>query len=430
MERVSRVLLSAIMLGCFSPFAYAEVFSNLHFGTNYHIYDDSSVTSGALVAYNNLFINDPLMLENYGEVSSQIFIADGTQFKFQNSGTFSGEIVFGTGSSLVQIVKNASDMNHLNMQNSGSWSVLVQGGATPLSLSDIRQMAIGADKIILDQAILTLGTTVQTKSLTITTPIEIEGDVLIDLTDAQIYNGMTLVSGVTGSGAINIYAPDIDRLYYAAARRVGEDFILDIARETDYEKIFGMGNVRGAFINQMRASGANQTLLSALDSQLTMTGVQKVMSSSVVFNPVKLIKPIHSFYRQSVAENYSTDFDVHARPIYIFGDGMKILAGSIGINHSVGNWIFGLFGHAGNFSVSDDFDEYGGNFIGGSLNVKWFDESVWIDSSMGYSYASFDTDEIFSGTGETTNPSGQSMYFSSNVGTDFYRGDFYYRGRY
>ena len=102
MERARQVLSSAVILGCvlFSPFAYAEVFSNLHFGTNYHIYDDSSVTSGALVAYDNLFIDDSLVLENYGEVSSQILIANNTEFLFQNSGTFSGEIVFGTDSSL------------------------------------------------------------------------------------------------------------------------------------------------------------------------------------------------------------------------------------------------------------------------------------------------------------------------------------------
>ena len=102
------------------------------------------------------------------------------------------------------------------------------------------------------------------------------------------------------------------------------------------------------------------------------------------------------------------------------------MAGSVNVNHTFGNWVFGLSGHIGNFFVSDDLDEYGGNFIGGLLNAKWSDESVWIDSGLGYSYARFDTDEIFTGTGVTNNPNSQSIYLSSNIGTDFYMDDFYF----
>ena len=433
MERANRILLSAIMLGCilFARVANGEVFSNFHSGDNYHIYEDSSVMAGALVEFNNLFIDNPLALTNFGEISSQIFIANGTELQFQNSGVFSGEIIFGENSQLTQIIKNSSDINRLNMQNTGNWSVLVQGGSETLSLADIRRMAIGADKIILDQVILILGESVQTKSLFKSrsfaiTPIEISGEVLIDLTGTQIYNGMTLMSGVAGDGAVNIYAPDIGRLYYASARRIGEDIILDIARETDYEKIFGTGNARGAFINQMRISGTNRTLLNALDSEMTMTGVKKVMSNSVVFNPVKLMRPVNSFFRQSMAENYNPDSDFNARPIYIFGDGMNLLVGEININQSFENWIFGVSGQAGNFSVSDDFDEYGGSFIGGAVKARWSDKSLWIDSVAGYSQVRFDTDEIFNGTGAISNPNGQTIYFSSNAGADFCQDDFYF----
>ena len=433
MERVIRYFLSAVMLGCvlFARVANAEIFFNFYSGDDYHLYKDSSVTADALVEFDNLFIDNSLTMSNLGEISSRVFIADNTEFQFQNSGIFSGEIVFGENSSLVQIIKNSSDINHLNMLNATGWSVLVQGGDETLSLADIQNMAIGADKIILDQAILTLGTTtVQNKSLGMCsisiTPIEISGDVIIDLTGVQIYNGMILLSGVTGDGAVNIYSPDVGRLYYASGVRIDEELILNIARETDYEKIFGTDNARGAFINQMRISGTNRTLLNILDSQMTITGLERAISSSAVFNPIKLMRPVLAFYRQSVSESFNFESDFNARPIYIFGDGMKLLVGEININHTFNNWIFGVSGQVGNFSVSDDFDEYGGDFIGGTLNAKWSDKSMWIDSSAGYSRVNFDTDEIFSGTGVTSNPNGWAMYFSANAGADFYHNDFYF----
>ncbi len=435
MERVWRDLLTVIMLGCvlFPRLAVAEIFDNGYSGDYYHLYEDSIVTADALVEYDKLFIDNGLLLQNYGEISSSMVIENGTEFKFQNSGIFSGEITFGDNSWLVQVIRNLDDINNLNLSNSGSWSVLVQDGGQILSFSDIQSFASGADKIVLDGATLTLGSVepvVFARALTSPTPIEIKGEVWIDLGDTQISDGMTLISGITGDGSVNILSPDVGRLYYLHTHQAGDNLILDVSRETDYEKIIGDRNARGAFINKIRMGGANQSLLGALDSQMTMDGLSNVINNSAVLNPIKLMNPVSAFFRQSVLpdpENVLPDTNVSAAPVYIFGNGMNLLAGQINLGFPVMGLRIGARIDAGNFSVSDNLDDFDGNFIGGALTASWNTESLWMHSTVGYSESMFNTGDIFAGSATpVTDPTGKMLYFAGDAGMNFYKGDFYF----
>lgn len=427
MERVGKVLLTAFVLLCasFARFAHAENFSNFHSGDNYHLYENSSVAAGALVEFDNLFIDNQMLLQNYGEISSKIFISNGTELQFQNSGVFSGEIIFGDNSRLVQIIQTPDDINSVGILNPGNWSVLVQGGGHFLSLSEIKSFSSGADKIILDGATLTLGYSENTS-----VPIEIKNEVWIDLGNTQISDGMVLISGVSGEGSVNVLSPEIGYLYYLNTRKVGDDLILYFSRETDYEKIMGNRNARGAFINRMRVGGNNRSLLGALDSQMTMSGLSNVISNSAVFNPIKLMQPVSAFVRQSLVPNFENEMPktlMDVSPIYIFGSGINLLAGQINLGLPLENLIIGVHVNKGNFSVSDNFDNFTGTFIGSALTVDWNAKSLWMHSALGYSESRFDTDEIFAGTATpVTNPTGKMSYFSADTGMNFYKDDFYF----
>jgi hypothetical protein len=423
MERIGTVLFAAFALFDAMP-AHAEVFQAFHSGMNYYLYEDSSVAPGALVEFGDLFIESSLFLENRGEISSRIFIAGGTQLYFQNSGVFSGEICFGENSLLVQVVRSSADLNRPNAANSGSWTVLVQSGEA-LSLSDIRRSALRADKIILDGATITLGAAEAPgggpalRMRALPTPIELSGEVLIDLRGAEIKNGMTLLSDVSGDGSVSVLAPNVGRLYYARARRSGNNILLDIARETDYEKIFGQGSPNGAFINRMRAAGTNQALVRTLDSQTTFEGLFDVMNGSIAFNPVRLMRPVRIFNFSESMPAFGRGRSTGAGPVYIFGSDMEIYGANAHASAAAGDFVFSASGHAGALSASSGSDDFSGDFYGGNLSAFWAGESLRIGADAGLDRARFQAGAVHDGRGGAVfDPKGRAVYGNLDAGAE------------
>jgi hypothetical protein len=203
MIRIGRTFVAAFMLfGACS--AHAVVFQDFQSGADYHLYEDSIVAGGASLEFQNLFVESPLILENRGEISSDIFIAGGCEFYFQNSGAFYGDIYFGENSRMIQVIKSPVDLGTLSLANDGSFFVLVQRGGA-LALSDIRRFSPDADKIILDGATIMLGGTEPLVRGTLA-PIEIRNEIWIDLRGIRMSDGMILISNVRGGGAVNILA--------------------------------------------------------------------------------------------------------------------------------------------------------------------------------------------------------------------------------
>lgn len=413
--------MAAFVLAFAHNAARAEVFTGVHNGPDYSLYENSEVLKNSVVEFDSLNIRDTLKLENYGEISSSIFIEDNCKLYFKNSGTFSGEIYFGEDSALVQMITSGADLNRLSLVNGGSFTVLVQGGEA-LSLSEIMRVGSGADKIILDGATITLGGPAMRG---VPPRIEIEGEVWIDLANLSVSKGMLLLDNVLEGGAINIVGADVGNLHYGAARRDGNSIILDILRETDYLKILGPASLRGKFLNSVRAANPNSRMLAALDSQETMRGINNVMNNSVAFNPINLIRPVLLFNRLETVPTSGHVGDMLFEPVYIFGGGMNLYAGKIGLGIKLDDFTIMAAVMGGKLSVANSVDEFSGDFYGGNLSAYWNGESLWCGATAGYSEAKFRTDGIFDDGGAVYDPRGNAMYFSADSGINFRDGEFY-----
>lgn len=398
-----------------------------------HLTQDSNIFSGTIFDPSaNIYIDSSLQLQNSGKIFSDIFIADARELLFQNSGDFYGTIYFGENSSLVQVIKNSSDLKQLSLGSDGRFSILVQSSET-LPLAGIMHIAGNADKIILDNATISLAggdanfaRSSVVSGVKVSAPsIELAGEVWLELSNTKIYNGMRLMSGVSGDGAVNIRALDLGTLFYANAYRSGSDLFLNLSRELDYEKIFGMGDIKGKFINQMRISGEHEKLLAALDSQMSMDGVRGVMNKSYAFNPTRLsvASQVWNTFESLPTLDVPKDFSIE--PIFIFGNNINMLAGKLKGNIKYENWNFGLSGHYGTFSASDSIEDVRGDFYGANLHAYYDYKSLWMHSTAGLSKYNFDTDAIFIDGNSIYNPSATSMYLSADGGMKFDYDDFY-----
>jgi hypothetical protein len=234
---------------------------------------------------------------------------------------------------------------------------------------------------------------------------------------------MTLLTGVSGTGSVSIIAPSVGRLYYADALKIDDSIILRLARETDYEKIMGDGSKRGKFINKVRAAGKNPAFMRALDSQTSIVGIERIMNNSAMFNPIKLMQSMKLINRANDFSDLSPGINV--APSYIFDDYTNLYTTKADAVFEIENWKIGIGGHYGNFSASDEFDEFGGNIYGGNLSVRWNGDSLWIHSTAGLGKSVLKDGMIFDGNDATDNAVGTGVYFSVNTGMNFSSDEYY-----
>jgi hypothetical protein len=252
-------------------------------------------------------------------------------------------------------------------------------------------------------------------------PIEIDGAIILDV-GSGFNSSSPVLSNVYGFGTISVRASGLDSLYVPVAIFRDGNVYIQITRETDYQKIFNDG--RGAFINAARSANPGNRAVAAFDRAANMDELQSLMSRSAMFNPIKLMRPIRIFNQFAINQD-QTD-NVVLEPIYIFGEGLEIYAasGSVGINS--GEWTFRAKGYIGEFTSSDELDDFNGKFYGGNVSAIWTDETLWIDATAGLSISQFQTDGIYDGSGAAIfNPDGIASYGNFDAGAKFDSDGFY-----
>jgi tRNA pseudouridine-54 N-methylase len=438
MERVIkciRILAAAVVAValCASEARAAEYMDAVLSGGNYQLSRDTIFSDKSIIAADRITITETLSLENRGRIDCDIFINSGQQLYLQNSGDLQGLIITSEDSRLFQVVKSSSDLTRLSVSGNGSFALLLQDTES-LSLAEIMRIAAGtptaagADEIILDNAKIILGVLdavgvptevaapVLLRTRQIQPTLKLVGEVWIDIGDMPLGES-PILSNVSGDGAVNIIARSLESLWAAAPVRRDGNIYLRLARETDYQKVLGADDQRGAFINSVRAANPENKTVRALDGALDMSGLRDVMSRSAMFNPIRLMRPVRVFDSFASAESFQEqNAEFSAAPVYIFSDGMNLYAGRATANLQVENWLLSASGYAGAFYSSDEYDEFSGDFYGANLRGIWSGESLWSSVLLGFTSARFQTDEIYSAG---ANPNGMEFYGNADIGAKF-----------
>ncbi|MDL2296163.1 hypothetical protein LJC18_05170 [Lachnospiraceae bacterium OttesenSCG-928-E19] len=397
-------------------------------GRKYEIDYNFITTTNAIIEVGYININKTVTAHNQGVITSEIRLCDTCDFYIRNSGTVTGQIYAGTGSEIIQIINNSNDINRIRVAGS-SFSILVNNNDV-VSLSDVMKISSGANKITFDNASLVMTNAYNIIPDNISTKpdpkIEVIGNVTISINNLNNMNGVLLLSNVIGDGNIKIMAPDLDKLYRADTIFKNGNVYLDVNRETDYSRL--IDPTRGNFINSLRQIDPMNPTIVAMDSAASVGGIYDVANKSVMLNPIKLNDPIKMYNRFETGG---------AKPIIaplISGVETNVIVGADTTMYSARGTLAYNFGdlktsvsvYAGAFDYDDNLNEFSGNFYGGNLRAFYNDKFMWIDTTLGLTYANYKTGVIFDGKNATQNPDGISVYGVSDFGIKFDIDDEYY----
>lgn len=397
-------------------------------GCKYEIDYNFITTPNAVIETGYVNINKTVTAHNQGVITSEIRLCDTCDFYIRNSGTVTGQIYAGTGSEIIQIINNSNDINRIRVAGS-SFSILVNN-TDAVSLSDVMKISSGANKIVFDNASLVLARAYNIIPDTMPTKpdpkIELIGNVTISINNLNNMNGVLLLSNVIGDGNIKIMAPDLDKLYRADTIFKNGNVYLDVNRETDYSRL--IDPTRGNFINELRQIDPMNPTIVAMDAAGSVGGIYDVVNKSVMLNPTELNNPIkmYNHFETGGAKPIIAPLISGVETNVIIGADTTMYSARGTFAYNFGDLKTSVSAYIGSFDHDDDLNEFSGNFYGGNLRAFYNDESVWIDVTLGLTYADYKTGVIFDGKSTTTNPDGISVYGVSDIGVKFDINDEYY----
>lgn len=409
-----------ILIACFiHSVAFAKVpkyFDAVYFGNTFNVSENIIISENSIIDVNNIGINNALYFENRGHIKGDFHVCDNCEFTIRNSGETLGSIYAGKNSEIVQLITTHNDINRINVMGS-AFSILVNNTES-LKLSEVLNISAGADKIILDNAMLILGSDepVLMRSNIAVPKIELVGEIVLRVNDLRNMDNKLIMSNVTGDGVINIVSPDLDRLYVVRTFTEFSNLYLDVYRETDYAKIFD--NHMGLFLNDLRTISPENLTLNAIDNADTMEDIENIISKSVTTNPINLLKPIKIFNNLEM-NNFtlgSMKPDSGFETIYVSSTSGSMYAGKFYLSKTFNKIDLTATAYLGTFDVSDKLNEFSGVMYGGNIRARYDHESYSVKSVVGFTASSFETDVVFDGTGMTTNPDGLSVYAVTDLG--------------
>lgn len=412
----AEVFLMVVAIIAMDNVAYAAtdfVYSDIY-GTAWTIDNNTFIAESASVVIDNINVAASVFVSNAGTISGNINVCETCHLYIQNSGTINGEFYLENGAEITQVIRTNRDLTNLGLDS--NYDILVNGTEN-ISISGLINISGGVDRIVLDDAHLTLDN-LNLRSSDFSTPvIELVGDVIIYLESISALNGRPILSNVHGDGRISVYTNNNNPLYAVSLCSENNNIYANMIRETDYAKI--LKNKIGVYINSLRLTIPDDKLLIALDTATDMDGVNNLISRSVRLNPINLMAPIHifnSFERLDMGSITNKNV-VGIAPIYIF---------------SVDSYIYGAKGHIsftpydgislsasaylGIAEYEDDINHFAADFYGANMGLDIENDDLIFRSMFGITIAKFDTGPVFDGNGSVYNPSGISVYAFGEIG--------------
>lgn len=383
-------------------------------GDKYVINDDTFVSTAGMLSFYDIYIRQSVILRNMGDVYGDIHLCSGCHTYVRNSGNIIGRFVLGNNATLTQIIENASDMTQLDV--SAGYNIHVRDMAA-VSIDDISNMAAGVNRVIFENSSLLFS------QLSVQMPaIELVGNNFIIVDAASAFDGMRLLSNVSGDGAVYAYVVDASDVLHSAATYMSDgDIYLRMVRSTDYARILGGGV--GGYLDMLRVVDPESKLLRALDSAVDLPHMLKIMNESIRFNPSGLMRPVRAFDmmgRMYVPTTKPYGVTLGAAPIFFQMDDTVISATRFDVSvPMLAGATLNLAAYAGMIDGADEFDEYSGNIYGGYAAFDYRGRMVSLRMLAGGSTTTFDTPGLFDGANIRYRTDGIHLYSDVDVGVHF-----------
>lgn len=379
----------------YSVVGHAESFDITYIpgGTEYLIDVDKS--------YDVVTVNTTGHVHNYGDIGD-IFVNSGYVLSLQNTGNVYGTITLAPGAQLVQIVRSGADATLLNVNSGYDVSVV---NAADVSLNALLAATTSCNSLTIENSTIILDVS-SVRPLTLGDNV-VFNIVFPDDADSLIIENVTL-------GGLDVYFDDSgnDSLYYVshAFDAMTNTITATRVRNYNYSEILDIPGLDSVL---------DGNLLSHMNGVTSNAELQKILSESVHFNPIKLMEPVHTFHLFEMFDDVAHfGSDVAGGGVdYVFGRGTSIpvarILGNFGLGESVN---VGVSGYVGKIDVSDDYNDFSGLMYGGNIRADYNCGRVVGNVLFGITHEDFDSGFVIDGNKITYNPYGNSEYFTAAIG--------------
>ncbi len=415
---MKRFIYSFILISfCFC--AYAEDF---YAGTTNYVESFSddyiNVYSGAVInsAFGGVIFIDSngITINNDGVINADIDTNEKLIY-IRNGGTINGSIIMYDNCELTQIINSAGDIHSLNVSGNHNVNVQMTGFSGMADLNQLKTLNhVGAFQITNSGIVMNDFAEWQ------------NWDANIEVNNVTLYinNPETLHSGdvirhVNNASNINIILLNSGNLYTVTVQSVETGAILNVVRETDYDKVFDDEDT--SFFKELQENNADDKLLRAMNAASNIDELHDIMNSSYRFNRSILVRSVVAMNNFSLMKifDYGDKVGLRLGPAYILsGDfsGYELRA-------DVGNRYEDLYFNIGmffnKFNYENDFNDFSGTVYGTDLKVKKYIDNFWISGIGGISLADFKADYIYTNDGIKNNPFGYALYGGIDGGYDY-----------
>lgn len=417
-----RTIFTAFLTFCVIVFSAssamsAKIINDEQSGNNYKINEDIIITDKGRIKYDFLDVYSSIFMDNRGEIVADINVCDGCEVRVKNSGIINGTFMLAENSTLTQLIVNSADITKLSVN--GRYDIWVRGGNN-LSLNSILNIAGDVSKITFENTTLRLSGNTHMSDIGLNSaPIELVGINQLLIDDMDWYDGMRILSNVSGEGILDIRLTNSDVLYSASAEWVDDEVYLQMVRLTDYARILGPGI--GDYVEYLHDVSPDMSLLYALDNAKTMNGIYNILNHSILFNPKIMMRPIIAFdtlERTRIKFHEKDDFGVSFAPIYVHGHDADIVAGRAELNATIisgMNLSFSAYG--GNIIGTDSFDdEFEGSIYGANIAMDYLYDAIYVHALAGTTFARLETPGVYSDGRVRDTVNGVTRYADVDLG--------------
>lgn len=415
---VKREFAKTLIMCCvtmYAPASYGTVFyedaymvgGHLNINQNV-VFDQNSVIDGTF-----LNVTNSVVVTNHGDINAHMNLCAECNMFIHNSGVFDVDYDASFGGHVFQIIASPDEIVPIDINTAFD---IIAGGNHMLSMSDLLNTAMFADRLILNNAMLVLDACNMPMARMRDVPIMLVGDISVTLPTIDILTSGPILKNIDGNGTVTIFAPDVDELHAIQSYVVDGNVYGRIIRETDYYKIFK--NDAGAFLNTLRDIMPDDKLLGAMDGAQTMDDLNVIMRHSVRLHPINLINPLHVMRKYGALDlqnSVTTNFNKSS--FAITSDKLNAYGINAGFSIAETNRIStGLTAHVSTGAVDDDINEYDMIAYGGRMNVKYDDKRFVINGNVGATFAMFDVGPVMVDGDVAYDPYGLMFYGDISVG--------------
>ena len=390
-----------------------NVFDSDYVGPEREFYSDVIIRPGVLFAPDAMYAMGEIVVENHGLLKSNVFVKDRCSLRIENFGIIDANFVLGADSKIIQMISGSNSLNSVDFGNDYTVHVLSDD---LLSLADVINTVHGADKIFIEDSILSLNRMSDNYAIN----VELGENVVFIINGEYDYSGAKpLLENVSGGYGVRFVSENSDVLYSNFGYIKDGKLFVERVRETDYVKIFN--NDTGRFLNGLRYKNPNNLLLQQMDSATTMEQLNNVMGKSVLFNPNVLFKPLKTINVFDELDRHSVDNTVHVSGDFMFSDDFDLQSLELNVGARLFDGLaLSIGGRIANMKYESDYDVFDADVYGLNIGIDYdVVGGVFLRADVGYSTAIFDIDTVVYNDVVINEPHANFGFVMSDVGYDF-----------